>query len=278
MFDKYFELTLGESEMSNAFFETIIESQDYDFIKQEVLKNDNDGKSEDFLEKLKDNAHKIDSKNIKLFFRLLYDIGDNLNIKTGDPIFTKNSLLLQNIGVLSKLLEETELYEAMDYAIKNAEDCLHLLVDDLAIHDQLNQRYRFKNEKSEGKPELTNDQLDELEKQACIKIKKWADDGKIFDVYRSLDVIYEWYYWDNVEYNEFINKTIQDDEKIIKLIEIFGQKRSDGYKNKFNFKIMEKICPIKEIYNQIKLVVDKLDENSEEKLLCQSFIEEYEKR
>ena len=60
MFDKYFELTLNENEMSNIYFEMIIQSEDYDFIKNEILKNDLDGKSEDFLEKLRDNASKID--------------------------------------------------------------------------------------------------------------------------------------------------------------------------------------------------------------------------
>ena len=110
MFDRYFELTIGENEMSNVAFEMIIQSDNYEFIKQEVLNNDNDGKSENFLEKLKTNVQKIDSKNIKLFLRLLFDIGDNLNVDTGDFIFSKNTLLLQNIGALSKQLDNKELY------------------------------------------------------------------------------------------------------------------------------------------------------------------------
>lgn len=280
IFDRYFELTLDEKEISSSLFEMIINSSNYKFIKQEVLKIDIDGKSEDFLDKLKDNAHKIDSKNIKLFLRLLYDIGDNLNVETGDLIFSKNTLLLQNIGALSRQLNNKELYDAMDYAIKNAEDCLYLLVDDLAIHDQRNQRYRFKNQKSYGKPTLTDEQLDELEIQACIKIQEWADNEKIFDVYRPLEVIYEWYFWDNESYTEFIEETIKDDDKLIELIAIFinnTTKENNKIHCEFNFDIMADITPIEEIYKHVKSIALKLPNGTYEKLVGESFIEEYEK-
>lgn len=279
MFDKYFELTLGESEMSNSYFEMIIQSDNYEFIKNEVLKNDNDGKSEDFLEKLKHNTKKINPKNIKLFFRLLYDIGDNLNIETESFLFSKNTLLLQNIGSLSRQVDNSELYEAMLYGIKNAEDCLYLLVDDLAIHDKINQRYRFKNHKTTSEKRLTNAQLDVLEKEACIKIKKWADNGQIFRVYRAIEVIYEWYYWDKSEYNLFIEKTIKNDDNLVELTSIFI-KNIDENNNEihceFEFNIMEKICPIEEIYTKIKCIIPKLREDSDEKFVCESFIKEYE--
>lgn len=276
MFDKYFELTLNENEMSNIYFEMIIQSEDYDFIKNEILKNDIDGKSEDFLEKLRDNASKIDSKNIKLFLRLLYDIGDNLNVETGTIIFSKNTLLLQNIGVLSKLLNNKELYDAMDYAIKNAEDCLYLLVNDLSIHDKNNQRYRFKNQKSGAKKELTNEQLDKLQKQACIKIKQWANNGKLFKVYRTIEVIYNWYFWDTEEYNKFTEKTLENDSELIKLIKIFiNISKDDNEVNyDFNFSIMEKICPIQKIYNRINNIIPKIEDKNEQKI-CRSFIEKY---
>ena len=280
MFDRYFELTLGESEMSNSYFEMIIQSEDYEFIKKEVLKNDDDGKSEDFLEKLKYNTKKINPKNIKLFFRLLYDIGDNLNIKTESFLFSKNTLLLQNIGSLSRQVDDSELYEAMLYGIKNAKDCLYLLVNDLAIHDKINQRYRFKNHETTSEKRLTNAQLDILEKEACIKIKEWADNGQIFKVYRAIEVIYEWHYWDKKEYDAFIEKTIQDDEKLVELTSIFI-KNIDVNNNEilqceFDFEILEKICPIEEIYTKIKCIIPKLSEDSDEKFVCESFIKEYE--
>lgn len=277
MFDKYFELSIPESEMSNTQFGTIIQSEDYDFIKKEVIQNDKNGKSEDFLEKLKDNAQKIDSKNIKLFLRLLYDIGDNLNVETGSILFSKNTLLLQNIGSLTKQLNNEELYQAMNYAIRNAQECLYLLVDDLSIHDKINQRYRFKNQKSHGKKKLDDKQLDALEKQACIKIKKWADEGKLFNVYRPLDVLYAWYFWDdNKEFSNFINKTINDDKKIIELLTLFIY-IADKNMYKFNFDIMSEICPVDTIYKRIKQIIQKLEDESVEKLVCESFIEEYAK-
>lgn len=279
MFDKYFELTIGESEMSNSYFEMIIKSDDYEFIKNEVLKNDADGKSEDFLEKLKYNTNKINPKNIKLFFRLLYDIGDKLNVETESFLFSRNTLLLQNIGSLSRQVEDSELYDAMCYGIKNAKDCLYLLVDDLAIHDQINQRYRFKNHETTSEKRLTNAQLDVLEKEACIKIKEWADNGQIFGVYRAIEVIYEWFYWDNKEYNKFIQKTIYDDDKIVDLTSIFIKKIDENNNElhcEFDFDIMEKICPIEEIYTRIKSIFPKLSEDSDEKFVCESFIEEYD--
>lgn len=281
MFDKYFELTLGENELSTSFFEMIIESEEYDFIKQEVLKNDAEGKSEDFLKKLKNNVDKIQKKNIKFYFRLLYDIGDKLNIETGHIIFSKNTLLLQTISALSKQFNNEELFDAMNYGIKNAEECLYLLVDDLAIHDKINQRYRFKNHEPHGKRELTNKQLDELEKEACIKIKKWADNGKIFEVYRPMEVIYEWYFWDRKEYNKFIDKTIQNDDELIELIAIFinkVNKDNDNIELQFDFDIMEEITPLEIIYNRIKEITPKLQDKSDEKLVCESFIEEYDNK
>ena len=87
--------------MSNSYFEMIIQSDDYEFIKNEVLKNDVDGKSEDFLEKLRYNTNKINQNNIKLFFRLLYDIGDKLNVETGSFLFSKNTLLFLVILVFA---------------------------------------------------------------------------------------------------------------------------------------------------------------------------------
>ena len=279
MFDKYFELTIGESEMSNSYFEMIIKSEDYGFIKNEVLKNDADGKSEDFLEKLRYNTNKINPENIKLFFRLLYDIGDKLNVETGSFLFSKNTLLLQNIGSLSRQINDSELYDAMYYGIKNAKDSLYLLVDDLAIHDQINQRYRFKNHETTSEKRLTDDQLDILEKEASIKIKEWADNGQIFGVYRAIEVIYEWYYWDKKEFYAFIEKTIQDDDKLVDLTSIFIKKIDENNNElhcEFDFDIMEKICPIEEIYTRIKSIIPKLSEDSDEKFVCESFIEEYE--
>lgn len=280
MFDKYFELSLDETEMSNTYFEMIIQSEDYNFIKQEVLKNDAEGKSEDFLGKLRDNVSKINPNNIKLFLRLLYDVGDNLNVETGNFIFSKNTLLLQNIGGLSKLLDNKELYDAMDYAIKNAEDSLYLLVDDLSLHDQINQRYRFKNEKSDGEKELTDEQLDKLEKEACIKIKQWADNGKIFEVDLAIEVIYNWYFWDNEEYNRFIEKTLENNKELIKLIIIFIKKMSKENNNvtcEFNFTIMEKICPIDKIYTRLMSIVPKI-EDTDHKIIIETFIEKYRQK
>ena len=279
MFDKYFELTISESEMSNSYFEMIIKSEDYEFIKNEVLKNDADGKSEDFLEKLRHNTNKINPKNIKLFFRLLYDIGDKLNVDTESFLFSKNTLLLQNIGSLSRQVDDSQLYDAMYYGIKNAKDCLYLLVDDLAIHDQINQRYRFKNHETTSEKRLTNDQLDALEKEACIKIKEWTDNWRIFDVYNPLGVIYEWYFWDKMEFGAFIEKTIQDDDKIVDLTSIFIKKideNNNGSHYEFDFDIMGEICPIEEIYTKIKSIIPKLMENSDEKFVCESFIQEYD--
>jgi len=280
IFDKYFEFTLGEFEMSNALFNSIIQSDDYGYIKAEVLKNDSNHKSEHFLEKLRDNARNINPNNIKLFFRLLYDVGDNLDVETGNILFSKNTLLLQNIGSLSRRLDDSQLFDAMDYAIKHAEDGLYLLVDDLSIHDKINQRYRFKNQKSTHQKRLSDSQLDELERHACIKIKKWAEDGKIFSVYRAIEVIYEWYYWDNEEYTKFINKTIDDDENLIKLLMLFIM-NCDGENKKithceFDLDSMETICPINEIYGRVYTINQNFSRDCNEKILCESFISEFD--
>ena len=269
VFNKYFELTISESNIiSNSHFETIIQSENYDFIKKEVLQNDENGKSEDFLIKLKDNAHKIDSKNIKLFFRLLYDIGNGLDVeKNGSILFSKNSLLLINIRSLAKQLNNEKLYEAMEYGIKNAKECLDLLVADLSSHDKNNQ-------KVQEEKKLTDEQLDALKKQACIKIKNWADEGKLFNVYKPSKVLYEWYFWDNEECTNFIDKTINDDAKIINLLRIFSSV-TNGIA-KFDFKTIDKICPTDRINDQIKKINEKLEDESNEKFICESFIKEYE--
>ena len=265
MFDKYFELTSSATNfISNSHFEKIIQSEDYNFIKKEVLQNDENGKSEDFLIKLKDNAHKIDPENIKLFFRLLYDIGDELDVENGTIVFSKNTLLLENIRSLAEQLNNEKLYEAMNYAIINAE-CLDLLVDDLSSHDKNNQ-------KVQEKKKLTDEQLDALKKQACIKIKNWADEGKLFNVYRPL-VLYEWCFWDNEEYTNFINKIINDDAKIINLLKIFSS-TTNGIA-KFDFKMMDEICPTDKISDRIKKINQTLEDETDEKFICESFIEKY---
>lgn len=279
MFDKFFELTLGESEMSNTIFEMIIKSEDYDFIKQEVLANDEDGKSEQFLEKLMEGASRIKPENIKLFFRLLFDVGENLKLDTND-VFTKHALLLQNLGSLKRQVNDSKLYEAMKYGIENADEGLYLLVNELAINDKINQRYRFKDMENHHKKRLSDEQLDELEKIACSKIQKWADSGEIFKVIRANEVLYEWHYWDEKECESLIEKTIEDDEKIIELIEIFIKKVNNENDNivdfEFNFDIMEELTPLEMIYNHIKEITPKLPDETDEKLVCESFIKEYE--
>ena len=276
MFDRYFELNIGETEMANIIFDRIINS----VIKKEVLKNDEEGKSENFLEILKYNTKKIKKNNIKFFFRLLYDVGDNLNVETGDFIFSKNTLLLQNIRSLSSQLNDLELYDAMLYAIKNAEDALYLFVDDLAIHDQINKRYRFKNQENGGQKRLSDFQLDELEKEACEKIKIWAENGKIFDVNHAFKVIYEWYFWEEQEYLQFIEKTISDDEKLIQLLVIsikFISQENEKIKFEFYEDIMEDIYPIDKICLRIRSMMPILIEGSDEKLVCEYFLEQFEK-
>lgn len=277
MFDKYFELTLDENEISNSYFEMIIKSEDYDFIKKEVLNFDAEGKSEGFIDKLTINASKVDSKNIKLFLRLLFDIGDSLNIKTNDIIFSKDYLLSHCVFVLSKVLNNEELYDAMGYAIKNADDCLNLLVHILSSYDKNNHRFRFKNQNSGSEKVLTNEQLDELENEACIKIKQCVEKGKLFEVYRALEVIYNWYFWDNEEYCKFIEKVLENDEGVMGLIKISittDYEENDMIIYKFDFPIMEEIYPLDVIYNRIKRIVLKIDDNDERRIY-ECFINEY---
>lgn len=308
MFNKYFELTIDENEISYSYFIMIIQSEDYDFIKKEVLKIDAEGKSGDFLEKLSTNASKIDSKNIKLFLRLLFEIGEDLDFKNEDIIFSKIIILVQNLAILSNRFNNGELYDAMHYAIKNAETGLHLLVYVLADFDQQNQRYRFKNQKHNYKRELTDEQLDKLEKLVCIKIKRWANHGNLFEVNNPLEVIYNWYFWDNDNYCNFIEKTLKDDIKLINFIMIFidnsfidpnfvdlnfkgsrfidpkfvnlnyfidSKKDNSKINYTFNFSIMEEICPVNIIYNRINNITPKLPEGDIKKM-CECFIEKYQ--
>lgn len=73
-----------------------------------------------------------------------------------------------------------------------------------------------------------------------------------------------------------LEKTLENDGELIKLIKIFiNISKDDNEVNyDFNFSIMEKICPIQKIYNRINNIIPKIEDKNEQKI-CRSFIEKY---
>ena len=258
-FDKYFTLSIPETEISQLELNILFNYDNYDKIKEKVFEFDKEGKSRELLEKIIHFHEKIPEKNIKNFIKLIIENGDLLNISYKG--FSNNESHLTSI-IISKLLKRLEYGERFKFLksiINDLDKNIFTIIAFLSM-EKLTIEKHADEPNSEEFIVLTLEEIEDLNKIILGKIKGLTENNRLLDCY-NLDVILN--YWASIEnkenVSEFFESCLTNEENIIKIIQGFETKTSSQnlsepfarIHTKFTFSVMEKFINLEEFKNTI---------------------------
>lgn len=224
-FDIYFEFNIGEDDISQVIIKDIIDSSDnVELFKQKLLNLDKENKTSILLDKLEDSAKDFPKKNISNVVDVLMDVGDCL-YETNETFFdTSMKILRVTNRLLERLENQEDRYTILCHAIFNARNSLYTIIEDISVQDQEHGKYGFAERPNSSEEDrlLNGNQLENLEKLAYSKIKKWADNGKLLGSKRLPDTLYSWIMWGGKkDVDIFINNSINKKEGLFNLLYAF---------------------------------------------------------
>lgn len=274
-FDKYFTLSIPETEIGQLELNSLFNYDEYENIKEKVFEFDKEGKSRELIEKMIYFTEKIPDKNVRNFIKLIIENGDFLNIPYKGFSINESQLTSIFISKLLKKLNSEDRLKFLKSIIHNLNNNIFTIISFLRM-EELTIKKHENEPNSEDVIVLTMDEIEELNKIILEKIKFLTDDDKLLDCYH-LDIILE--YWALIEnekiVSEFLENCLKNKENIIKFIKGFEMKTSSHNLSEpfqrihtgFNFKIMKKFINLEEFQNTI-LSMNNTDE------YLNSFIEE----
>lgn len=235
LFDIFFRLSLPKNELSQKDITRIISSSNscQDFA-QELTNLFEKGKIIRFLERLEDYTEKdIAKENFGCIIETLINMGDIF--PEGDTGFfgfdTPLRILRVTHQLLRRLPDHPERFSLLKSAFEKAERSLYTIVHEVSVQDQEHGKYGLKDKpRPEEKLTLNSQYLEELEKIACIKIKLWAQDGRLAKHKKLAGILYRWENWGTKEdVAQFIDALIKTDDGLVDFIASFlGKTISHG--------------------------------------------------
>ena len=230
IFDIYFRLSLPKGEITQSEIETILSlGNDPGAFAEALLELNKDGRIIRFLERLEDYTRSdIPEENIEPIITVLMDIGD-LFPEGDSGVFGASTpmRLLRLFYQLSHRFDSQERrFDIFKRAMGNATRSLHTIVDEVRTQGQ--QHKRCESEETpepEEKRIVNSEQFEELEKIACGKIEKWAEDGRLAKHGHLPYILFSWRNWgqeDNV--STFVNNMIRNDDGLVDFITSFLNK------------------------------------------------------
>ena len=280
-FDKYFTISIPENEISTSRLNLILESNDYQYLRNEFLNLNEEGKSKQLVQEIKWNINRIPKKNLSIFLNFILDIGDGITFKYIDFWENEEDYTTWIIhDLLDKLETQNERYKILKEFLPNCKSLL-TVTNFIENEDQKHGKYGFKNEQSlpEEKQLFNDNQLRELEKLTVEKIHNWADNGRLLKCKKLNQILDDWSLWENPEkVKEFTNMTLKNKEKTIDLIKGFqknrnthtiGQHSTQTYIT-FDFEILEKFVNLK----KLKKIVYEIKESRQNLDLTNRFLTE----
>ena len=226
IFDIYFRLSLPAGEISRMEIETILSlGNNADAFAESLLELKEDGKIITFLERLEDyTKSEIPEKDIEPIITVLMDIGD-LFPEGDSGVFGTNTpiKLLRLFYQLGHRFDSHEKrFDIFKCAMEKATRSLYTIVDEVSAQGQQHGKYGAESPYPKEKQTVNSEQLEELEKIACDKIEKWAEDGRLAKHEHLLPILFRWEEWGQRDkINNFVDNMIKNDDGLIDFIASF---------------------------------------------------------
>ncbi|MHC1622972.1 MAG: hypothetical protein ACXQTR_00070 [Candidatus Methanospirareceae archaeon] len=169
-------------------------------------------------------------------------------------------------------------FNILKRAMDNATRSLRTIVDMVYVQHSQHGKDGSEHPKTEEKRTVSSEQLKELEKLACDKIKNWAGDGRLAKSGYSLDILYGWKEWGQEdEVNVFVNNMIRNDDGLIDFITSFLSESASAETSYWhiNLKSVEEFVDLKEIESRLKKIHSSSDFehlDDQKKLAIETFV------
>lgn len=238
-FDVYFQLTVPNTDISNARMQAILNSLSASSLRAALLSfvDESVDKGINFLERLQDyyDDDRV-QRHIQDIVTVLFDVGDRFpqDIR-GFPIRLDGGTLIMQIvyQLLRRIDREQTRYEVFDTALNAAQESLCPLVTSVSLEDSAHGRF---SSKPNPEHQLVSDaSLDILESAACAKIEEWAKGeggGRLAEHQRLIYILFRWVEWgDHDTVEDYILNRLGDanfTQLIVKLAENERQARIGG--------------------------------------------------
>jgi len=297
LFDIYFMLALPPGEISKNEITSILDlASDAEMFSVALIKLKEDGRIIRYLELLEDyTCEHIKKENIQNIIVVLMDIGGLFpEGKVGMFDFGTPMKILRIFRQLSLRLDtQEERFRAFKEAIEKAEKSIYPIVNKVGVLGQEHGRMTSKEEEQLApveEREVNTEQLDDLEVLAVVKIRKWAEQGKLDSHQNLASILYSWERWDkeNSEASKkFVLNLITSDEGLISFVAAFAsqstsQTMGDHVLRKewrISLKSLGDFISVKEIEPRIRKIYDSSifsDSTSKQQSAIQIFLDTFD--
>ncbi len=268
IFDIFFSLSVPKGEISQNEIKTILSlANNPHAFAEALLRLNEDGRIIRFMERLEDYAKSdIPEENIEPIITVLMDIGDFFPEEEKGLISTHMRILRLFYQLIHRFDTHEKRFKILKCAMGKATKSLYTIVFEVSVQDQQHGKYDFKEPpEPEEKRTVNSNQLEELEELACSKIETWAANGRLSGYKYLIPILFMWKQWGEYEkINNFVNKSIADDDGMIDFISCFLIKvrshSSSDYVGKILWRIkpndIEKFLDLKKAETRIRNIFD----------------------
>lgn len=215
-FNKYFQLSLEEDEISALLIDEVITtSDDKDRLNMIFSTAIKENKVLDLFEAIFASLDLIPTDNLASFFTALFDTGDNL------PDDTAGTLLLDVEMTCIRIIHhrlKTEPIEVVESALRQAYTDTTGVVLPVRYYALEDKRSR-KSSKSSGEFLLPEGALSEFQEMALNLIRRRTEDKSLLELNKCAAIIFRWRDWGKPgEVSAWISKLISKPEYALKLL------------------------------------------------------------
>ncbi|WP_052402711.1 KAP family P-loop NTPase fold protein [Methanococcoides methylutens] len=220
VFDRYFKFALSEGKLSQSEINTLCNTDDVAEISKFIEEIIEDNKLLDFLKVFPDYTDKIPADNIESLVNAIMEVGDSF--PEDESIFYGTSLKIH--WIISSLLEQIETQEErfniLERSINNTHNSLYTFVWEIDLQNEKHGKYDYKEPDIPEEQQLINlEQLQRLEKLACDKIRRWAENGTLIESTHIYTILILWKQWNSdYPHEEFMQNIVSNDVALPKLI------------------------------------------------------------
>jgi predicted KAP-like P-loop ATPase len=253
IFDIYFRLALPKGEISQKEIRAILSlGNNPNAFAKALLKLNEDGRMASFLYCLPDYTQDIPEKDIKHIVTVLMDMGDLFSETDTQRM---SSYLLDDM--VRRFGSREKRFGILKHAMKNATKSLHTVVREVYVQRSQHGKDGHEHPKPEEKRTVSSEQLKELEKLACDKIKNWERAGRLAKSGYSQSILYLWKEWGQEdEVNVFVKNMVQNDDGLIYFITSFLSESVSAETSYWhiNLKSVEEFADLKKIESRLKKI------------------------
>ena len=271
-FDKYFTLSLEESEISEDFIKRVLSLSNEDEISDVFLKLKDENKLKYLFDKLLTNIKKIKSSNYIYFIASLLKVGDEL---LDDELINDNHQVYILLNALFTRIESSRVsFHLLKNALNQDKNLFTPIEYVYSIGYDLGKYDSGVDEKSIENYSFKQRHFEQLEKIAYDKIKELEKSDELQN-YSQLKVLL--IYWEKFgnknEVQDFVNRITKEDDDLIRFLDKFkiiihvndkSIKRFD-----FDFEELRKYFNFNLLINRLSNIVKLKNHNQE---FCEYFL------